>query len=66
MIDPQQETQIIRVVRPRFASDDQAREWYRSQKLPGFSGATAMQLVAHGRADEVLAYIAAVDAGVHA
>ena len=34
--------------------------------MPGFSGMTAMQLVREGRADEVLDYIDAVDAGVHA
>ena len=32
----------------------------------GFSGQTAMQLVRAGRAAEVLDYIDAVDAGIHA
>ncbi len=40
--------------------------WYRSEPLPGFSGQTAMQLVKSGRADEVLEYIDAVDAGIYA
>ena len=40
--------------------------WYRSEPLPGFSGQTAMQLVRSGRADDVLDYIDAVDAGVFA
>ena len=40
--------------------------WYRSEPLPGFSGQTAMQLVQSNRADDVLTYIDAVDAGVHA
>ncbi len=39
---------------------------YRSEPLAGFSGQTAMQLVLTGRASEVLDYIDAVDAGVHA
>ena len=43
-----------------------AYAWYRSEPLPGFSGQTAMQLVRSGRADEVLEYIDAVDAGVYA
>jgi Protein of unknown function (DUF2384) len=43
-----------------------AYAWYRSEPLPGFSGQTPMQLVLRGRADDVLEYIDAVDAGVHA
>ena len=43
-----------------------AYAWYRSEPLPGFSGQTAMQLVRSGRAEDVLDYIDAVDAGVHA
>jgi hypothetical protein len=34
--------------------------------LRGFDGWTAMQLVRDGRADEVLEFVDAVDAGVHA
>jgi hypothetical protein len=34
--------------------------------LSGFSGQTAMQLVLSGQVDDVLEYIDAVDAGVHA
>ncbi|MCR6727119.1 DUF2384 domain-containing protein [Agrobacterium fabrum] len=37
-----------------------------SEPLSGFSGHTAMQLVRDGRAHEVLEYIDAIDAGVHA
>jgi hypothetical protein len=43
-----------------------AYAWYRPEPLPGFSGQTAMQLVLTGQADDVLEYIDAVDAGVHA
>jgi hypothetical protein len=43
-----------------------AYAWYRSEPLPGFSGQTAMQLVLSGQVDDVLEYIDAVDAGVHA
>lgn len=58
--------EIINKVEPRFGSDMMAYAWYRSEPLSGFSGQTAMQLVRSGRADEVLDYIDAVDAGVHA
>ncbi len=58
--------EIINKVEPRFGSSLMAYAWYRSEPLPGFSGQTAMQLVRSGRADDVLDYIDAVDAGVHA
>jgi hypothetical protein len=58
--------EVINKVEPRFGSALMAYAWYRSEPLPGFSGQTAMQLVRGGRADDVLEYIDAVDAGVHA
>lgn len=58
--------EIINKVEPRFGSALMAYAWYRSEPLVGFSGQTAMQLVLAGRADEVLAYIDAIDAGIHA
>ena len=58
--------EVINKVEPRFGSALMAYAWYRSQPLPGFSGQTAMQLVRSGRTDDVLDYIDAVDAGVHA
>ncbi len=58
--------EIVNKVEVRFGSALIAYAWYRSEPLPGFSGQTAMQLVQSGRADEVLEYIDAVDAGVHA
>jgi hypothetical protein len=58
--------EIINNVEPRFGSALMAYAWYRSEPLPGFSGQTAMQLVRSGRAEDVLDYIDAVDAGVHA
>ncbi|WP_416797345.1 hypothetical protein [Ciceribacter azotifigens] len=57
---------IVNKVEPRVGSALMAYAWYRSEPLPGFSGFTAMQLVRDGRADEVLDYIGAVGAGVHA
>jgi uncharacterized protein (DUF2384 family) len=58
--------EVINKVEPRFGSALMAYAWYRSEPLPGFSGQTAMQLVREGRAEDVLDYIDAVDAGVHA
>lgn len=58
--------EILNKVEPRFGSALLAYAWYRSEPLPGFSGQTAMQLVRDGRAEDVLDYIDAVDAGVHA
>ncbi|MBN8955026.1 MAG: DUF2384 domain-containing protein [Rhizobiales bacterium] len=58
--------EVINKVEPRFGSTLMAYAWYRSEPLSGFSGQTAMQLVRTGRADDVLDYVDAVDAGVHA
>ncbi len=58
--------EILNRIEPRFGSGLMAYAWYRSQPLPGFSGLTAMQLTGLGRAAEVMAFIDAVDAGVHA
>jgi hypothetical protein len=58
--------EVINKVEPRFSSTLMAYAWYRSEPLPGFSGQTAMQLVRSGRGEEVLEYVDAVDAGVHA
>ena len=58
--------EIVNKVEPRLGSALMVYAWYRSEPLPGFSGQTAMQLVRSGRADEVLDYIDAVDAGIHA
>jgi len=58
--------EVINKVEPRFGSALIAYAWYRSEPLAGFSGQTAMQLVRGGRANEVLDYVDAVDAGVYA
>lgn len=58
--------EVLNKLEPRFGSALIAYAWYRSEPLPGFSGWTAMQLVRAGRAEEVLDYIDAVDAGIHA
>lgn len=58
--------EVVNKVEPRFGSALMAYAWYRSEPLSGFSGQTAMQLVRDGRAEDVLDYIDAIDAGIHA
>ena len=58
--------EILNRVTPRFGSPLIAYAWYRSEPLAGFSGLTAMQIVRDGQADDVMAYIDAVEVGIHA
>ncbi|WP_425101134.1 MbcA/ParS/Xre antitoxin family protein [Tropicibacter sp. S64] len=58
--------EVLNKIEPRFGSELMAYAWYRSEPLPGFDGRTAMQLVQDGKAQQVLEYIDAVDAGVFA
>ncbi|SLN26174.1 hypothetical protein AQS8620_00777 [Aquimixticola soesokkakensis] len=58
--------EVLNKVQPRFGSQLMAYAWYRSEPLAGFDGRTAMQLVQDGKAQQVLEYIDAVDAGVFA
>lgn len=58
--------EVLTKVTPRFGSELVAYAWYRAAPLPGFAGQTAMQLVKAGRSGEVLEFVDAVDAGVHA
>lgn len=57
---------VLSKVEPRFGSMIMAYAWYRSEPLSGFSGQTAMELVRCDRVQDVLTYIDAVNAGVHA
>jgi hypothetical protein len=58
--------EILNRVEPRFGSPLVAYAWYRSEPLAGLDGQTPMQLVQAGKAASVMAYIDAVDAGIHA
>ncbi len=58
--------EILNKLEPRFGSPMMAYAWFRSEPLPGFSGATAMTLVQEDRGQEVLEYIDEVDAGGYA
>lgn len=58
--------EVLNKAEPRFGSALLTYAWYRSEPLAGFDGRTAMQLVQDGKAQQVLEYIDAVDAGVFA
>lgn len=53
------------VIRFSNASPREALNWMRTQKLPGYDNKTALELIAVGRADAVMAALSAVEAGVH-
>jgi len=58
--------EVLNKVEPRYGSTLMAYAWIRSEPLAGFDGRTAMQLIQDGKAQHVLEYIDAVDAGVYA
>jgi hypothetical protein len=60
------EREMLALVEPRFGTAELAREWYDQVPLPGLSDKTAAQLVKDGRGEDVVEFIRAVDAGVHA
>ena len=55
--------EVVNRLTPRFGSALVAYAWYRSEPLPGFGGQTAARLVQDGRAEAVMDYLDAVDAG---
>jgi len=66
-LSPEEAGQVIlSIIEPRFSSADVAYAWFRSEPLTGLSGRSALQLIAEGRAEAVLEYVEAIDAGVHA
>jgi Protein of unknown function (DUF2384) len=58
--------EVLNRVEQRFGSPLMAYAWYRSEPLAGFAGQTAMQQVKAGRVNDVLDYLDALDAGIHA
>jgi len=58
--------EVLNKIESRFGSKLMAYAWYRSEPLAGFGGRTAMHLVCEDRSDEVLRYVDAIDAGLHA
>ncbi|MHC8510076.1 MAG: hypothetical protein ACYYKD_11940 [Rhodospirillales bacterium] len=60
------EKEVLARVGPRFYSQADALEWYRTKQLPGFGGKTPKDLVNQGRGGEIFEYLEAVAAGIHA
>ena len=58
--------EILRALEPKFERPDLALEWFETEPLPGFSFAKARDLVQSSRGQEVLNYVAATEAGLHA
>ena len=64
---PPEPVDVLNEVTPRFGSEPMAAyAWCMSEPLSGFDGRTAMQLAQERKAQQVLDYIDAVDAGVFA
>jgi hypothetical protein len=57
---------IIALVTEMAGDESRAAVWFKHQPLPGWAGKTAYDLVGNGKADEVLAYLESVRAGVYA
>ncbi|WP_423395526.1 hypothetical protein [Burkholderia sp. LMG 21824] len=55
---------IIRAATDISGDVPKALYWYRNEPLPIFDYTTAEQLVSEGRADDLLRYVVALDAGV--
>ncbi len=55
---------IIRAATDISGDVPKALYWYRNEPLPIFDYKTAEQLVSEGRADDLLRYVVALDAGV--
>jgi len=58
--------EILAIVAPRFTQLEHAVAWFEPEALPGFGSSTAARLVRAGRGNEVLDFVAAVDAGIFA
>jgi hypothetical protein len=59
-----EEAQVLAAVCELTGGDAaKARDWYEREHLPAFDGATAKQLVAAGRAKDVLRLLEIYDAG---
>jgi hypothetical protein len=64
MSDP--ESQILAQAIEMTGSRAYAEFWLRHQPIPAWNGKTAQNLLSEGKADQVLAYLDAVKAGVYA
>jgi hypothetical protein len=57
---------ILTVAAEMAGDESRAVIWFKHQPIPGWAGKTAYDLVGEGKADQVLAYLEAVRAGVYA
>lgn len=58
------EAELYAKLASRFVSDDQMRKWLQDEAIPGFSGLTGKDLLSLGRADQLISFVDAVDAGI--
>lgn len=54
---------ILRLAAQLAGSEDKAHRWYHHEPLPAFDGQTPEQLVAQGRALDLLRYLHSLEAG---
>jgi hypothetical protein len=57
---------ILAVAAEMAGDEGRAVIWFKHQPIPGWAGKTAYDLVAEGRAADVLSYLEAVRSGVYA
>lgn len=57
---------ILATATEMAGDESRAAIWFKHQPIAGWSGKTAYDLVGEGKGDDVLAYLEAVRAGVHA
>ncbi|WP_243453858.1 MbcA/ParS/Xre antitoxin family protein [Sandaracinobacteroides saxicola] len=57
---------VLAMAADMSGSPERAALWFKHQPLPGWAGKTARDLIAEGRAQDVMDYLEAVRAGVHA
>ncbi|MBE0581896.1 antitoxin Xre/MbcA/ParS toxin-binding domain-containing protein [Devosia sp.] len=57
---------ILATATEMAGDESRAAIWFKHQPIAGWSGKTAYDLVGEGKSDDVLAYLEAVRAGVHA
>lgn len=57
---------ILTLAEEIAGSEQRAATWFKYQPIPGWGGKTASVLVHEGKADQVLAYLEAVQSVVYA
>lgn len=57
---------ILATATEMAGDESRAAIWFKHQPIAGWAGKTAYDLVGEGKGDDILAYLEAVRAGVHA